>query len=282
MEWEPGFVPLVCVARALPRDVGRSFPSLDSTDRFTNGNIYQGVFREEKPTGPGTMYFGNGDAALSLYEQGTPQGEGVRFSSDRRSAWRLESGKKSGKITLEEAKAIAARVGLPVPGDSTPKVTAWEPGITESPSLDPLAIKESSLKVGFGTYGYASGDRYTGPVIEGKPHGIGTKWAGEDGALLGIAEVSKYVGGVAIGEGARWNASRDEAWKLVDGAQTSTISLEEATEIATKLGVMTIPSLDAPKITHWQPGVSVQQQAVKEDAPSSPSKVRRKSARSDV
>ena len=36
---------------------------------------------------------------------------------DRRSAWRLKSGKKSGKITLEEAKAIAARVGLPVPGD---------------------------------------------------------------------------------------------------------------------------------------------------------------------
>ena len=90
---------------------------------------------------------------------------------------------------------------------------------------------------------------------------------------------SIYTGAFKQGKA---DAKRDEAWKLVDGAQASTISLEEAMEIATELGVMTIPSLDAPKITHWQPGVSVQPQAVKEDAPSSPSKVRRKSARSDI
>lgn len=252
------------------------------TYRFTNGNIFQGVFRAEMPTGPGTMWFQNGDAALNLYEQGMPQGEGVRFSSDRRTAWRLKNGKKSGKITFEEAKAIAAEVGLPVPGASAPRVTTWEPGVTEPPSLNPQAVRESLLKVGFGTYGYENGDRYTGPVCEGKPHGIGTKWVGEVGALLGSAEVSKYVNGVAIGEGVRWNVTRDEAWKLVDGEQASTISLEAATEIATKLGVITTPSLEAPRITHWQPGVSVEPQDAKEDATSAPTKARRKSARSDI
>ena len=57
---------------------------------------------------------------------------------------------------------------------------------------------------------------------------------------------------------------------------------EQVEAIATKLGVITTPSLEAPRITHWQPGVSVEPQDAKEDATSAPTKARRKSARSDI
>ena len=42
-------------------------------------------------------------------------GEGVKWSADRASAWRLQDGNPVGSISLDVAKEIAARVGLPVP-----------------------------------------------------------------------------------------------------------------------------------------------------------------------
>ena len=42
-------------------------------------------------------------------------GEGARWSSDRRTAWRLKDGNKGDEISLAEAAQIAGRLGLPVP-----------------------------------------------------------------------------------------------------------------------------------------------------------------------
>ena len=42
-------------------------------------------------------------------------GEGAMWSADQKQAWVLRDGKKGGAISLEEANAIAERVGLPAP-----------------------------------------------------------------------------------------------------------------------------------------------------------------------
>ena len=49
------------------------------------------------------------------YNMGKRIGEGARWSSDRRTAWRLKDGIKGDEISLAEAAQIAGRLGLPVP-----------------------------------------------------------------------------------------------------------------------------------------------------------------------
>jgi hypothetical protein len=41
--------------------------------------------------------------------------DGVRWSANRQRAWRLEEGRKGGEVSLDEARAIVARLGLAVP-----------------------------------------------------------------------------------------------------------------------------------------------------------------------
>ena len=55
---------------------------------------------------------------VGQYNMGKDIGEGARWSSDRRTAWRLKKGSApmfGGKISLAEAAQIAGRLGLPVP-----------------------------------------------------------------------------------------------------------------------------------------------------------------------
>ena len=53
---------------------------------------------------------------VGQYNMGKDIGEGARWSSDRRTAWRLkEYGMKGDEISLAEAAQIAGRLGLPVP-----------------------------------------------------------------------------------------------------------------------------------------------------------------------
>lgn len=46
---------------------------------------------------------------------GVEAGAGVRWSADRTQAWRLQAGTVGDPLTLDEAAAEAARMGLPVP-----------------------------------------------------------------------------------------------------------------------------------------------------------------------
>ena len=52
---------------------------------------------------------------VGQYNMGKDIGEGARWSSDRRTAWRLKDGNPGDGISLAEAAQIAGRLGLPVP-----------------------------------------------------------------------------------------------------------------------------------------------------------------------
>ena len=60
-------------------------------------------------------HYADGDAEVGRFENGAVVGERVRWSADRKVAWRLRDGKAMEEISLEEAARIAAAVGLPVP-----------------------------------------------------------------------------------------------------------------------------------------------------------------------
>jgi len=88
------------------------------TMHFADGDRYEGEFVADQMEGQGTYHFANGEVAVSCFKGGAPVvGEGVMWSAERATAWRVASGGVKGEpISLEEAARIAERVGLPVPG----------------------------------------------------------------------------------------------------------------------------------------------------------------------
>ena len=59
--------------------------------------------------------YADGEVEVGQYNMDKDIGEGARWSSDRRTAWRLKDGNKGDEISLAEAAQIAGRLGLPVP-----------------------------------------------------------------------------------------------------------------------------------------------------------------------
>ena len=70
---------------------------------------------DDKKHGKGTFTYASGEVEVGQYNMGKDIGEGARWSSDRRTAWRLKDGNKGDEILLAEAAQIAGRLGLPVP-----------------------------------------------------------------------------------------------------------------------------------------------------------------------
>ena len=113
---------------------------------------------------------------------------------------------------------------------------------------------------GRGTYTFADGAVYEGEYKAGKPEGCGTctfasgavyegEWrAGEQegrGTFTyadGEADTVWCAANAPVGEGARWSADRQSAWRLRDGEPVESISLEEAARIAASLGLPVPPA----------------------------------------
>ena len=72
-----------------------------------------------------------------LHESGSysvVKGEGVKWSADRATAWRLLDGEQDGQCSLEEAAIISSRVGKGMPS-STPRSYTPGAGIQELPEF---------------------------------------------------------------------------------------------------------------------------------------------------
>ena len=83
---------------------------------FASGNRYDGEYQADKRHGRSTFHVADGRAEVDRWEAGSEVGEGAKWSADRQTAWRVQDGKCGDEISLEEAAAIAGRVGLPAPG----------------------------------------------------------------------------------------------------------------------------------------------------------------------
>lgn len=101
---------------------------------------------------------------------------------------------------------------------------------------------------GKGTFKYADGDVYEGNWKAGKREGHGIyRYAS------GRADVVTYKADVDVGEGVRWSADRQMAWKLQDGNIVDEISLEEAQEIALRVTKGTLDQPPAPHASNLNP-----------------------------
>jgi hypothetical protein len=77
--------------------------------------MYIGEWSAGVQDGVGTYLYTDGRAEVGEYALHRDKGLGVRWSSDRQQAWRLQDGEATGEILLAEARLLAERVGLPMP-----------------------------------------------------------------------------------------------------------------------------------------------------------------------
>jgi len=82
---------------------------------FRDGDQYTGEWKEGLQHGIGLYSYATGSAEVGNYIAHKDTGDGVGWSADRQEAYALKDGKKSGDVTLQEAKLMAARMGQPVP-----------------------------------------------------------------------------------------------------------------------------------------------------------------------
>ena len=78
----------------------------------------------------------------------------------------------------------------------------------------------------------ADGGSYEGEWMEDLQHGKGKNELADGGVMIGCTEANQPVG-----QGVGWSADRAQAWELQDGEQGRSISLEEAAQIAARIGL---------------------------------------------
>ena len=81
--------------------------------RFASGSEYDGAWRAGKRHGRATCKYADGRAEVATFNNGAnDRGEGVMWSADRRSAWRIvRDGEYVEEISLEQAREVAMRLG---------------------------------------------------------------------------------------------------------------------------------------------------------------------------
>jgi len=78
---------------------------------YQNGQSFEGNFINGKREGKGKYQLSDGRVDVYCYSNDKRSGAGVRWSRDRKKAWRLMDGKQKGKVSIEEAVRIGDRCG---------------------------------------------------------------------------------------------------------------------------------------------------------------------------
>lgn len=78
---------------------------------YNNGHSFEGMFRNGKRNGRGKYQLTDGRVEIYRYVNDSRAGDGVRWSANRKKAWRMNDGKVTKKVSIENAAAIAKRCG---------------------------------------------------------------------------------------------------------------------------------------------------------------------------
>ena len=84
-------------------------------ERYPTGEIYVGEYMGGERGGRGTFKHANGQTLVSAWRMNAPVGIGVQWAKDGRKCAKLQDGKPTASITIEEGAEIAEKLGIPVP-----------------------------------------------------------------------------------------------------------------------------------------------------------------------
>ena len=91
-----------------------SDPPRERAWRFQGRHSHEGEYKADMKHGRGTYRYADGQVAVGRYEAGK-NADGFQRSADGQTVWRFQDGQDTGTVSLEEARAIAARVSVSAP-----------------------------------------------------------------------------------------------------------------------------------------------------------------------
>jgi hypothetical protein len=127
---------------------------------------------------------------------------------------------------------------------------------------------KSGLREGRGTFRYANGDVYAGEWRADQREGFGTYSTAD-----GTADVGAYRAGKAS-RCVRWSGDRRRAWWQRDGSVPVALSVEEAREVVSKMGLAVPPAASAYAVFRFaptSPSASAPADSAARSEPSTPS-----------
>ncbi|KAL3799600.1 hypothetical protein ACHAWO_008916 [Cyclotella atomus] len=244
----------------------------EGTYTWDDGDKYEGQWKDGERNGKGTFYHSDGTVEIAIFEYGVTKGEGIHWSPDRKTAWKLVNGEKKMEMLPEEAEAFAKeKFDAPVPEVSmvdTSSATAAKPGLfarmwNKYDADGNLMYKDngdwgswkgqldsSGKRTSKGTMAYDGGAKFEGEFVNDKYEGYGTyTWSDGDSyegewkngerngkgifrSGDGTVEYSMYDNGNPQGEGIAWAPDRKSAWKLVNGDKTVNLLVGEAEKLS--------------------------------------------------
>jgi hypothetical protein len=109
--------------------------------------VYEGEYKGGAMEGFGTYQYVDGRAEVGRYQGNVDVGEGVRWSADRTTAWRLNDGKVVEEISLDTADRIARKIGKTRISDSMgmpSQSTGYKPSVASGSSRRPASGGKSA------------------------------------------------------------------------------------------------------------------------------------------
>jgi hypothetical protein len=258
--------------------------------KWYDNEEYEGEWKDNERNGKGIYRSKDGSVEYTNFANGSPVGEGIKWSPDRQTAKKLKDGDEGFEMLPEEAEKFAReKFDLPVPEVSDIKPAPVHRGLLArlfdtGPRFDEngkLMYKDNgdwgtwsgevdseSKRKGTGVMAYESeavyegnfvndlyedetgqskytwndGEYYIGQWKKGERNGKGVYYS-----LDGSVEVSMYENGRGVGQGIKWSPNRKSAFRLVDGKQSTEISLGVAEKEAKEKFDMAVPEMS--KIT---------------------------------
>ena len=95
--------------------------------------MYEGEYKAGAMEGFGTYQYVDGRAEVGRYQGNVDVGEGVRWSADRQTAWRLNDGKVVEEVSLDTAARIARRPAAASSPAAARTASAVSPSMVKSP-----------------------------------------------------------------------------------------------------------------------------------------------------
>ena len=163
--------------------------------QWMNGDVYKGDFQRDLMHGQGTLEFSDGSEYVGQWSAGLMHGAGTRrYANGDMYVGDYVDGQRCGKGRFYFAN-----------------------GDLYVGSFDKDALE------GRGRYYFANGRRFEGYFSKGRRHGPG-KTQRQDGVM----EVYNYDNDRRSGDGVRWSADRQSAWRLSGNGRPQSISLVDA------------------------------------------------------
>ena len=155
--------------------------------RWSDGEEYDGQWKDNVRNGRAIFRFKDGTVEYVVYEAGKPVGEGVKWTPDRKTAYKLQDGEEIMEMLPEEADEFAKEMfDMSIPPPSKVSNLQTTPGIFGYLSIGgakldndgkPMfndndewgswsgQVDSSNKRVGFGTMNYQSGAIYEGAFV---------------------------------------------------------------------------------------------------------------------